>query len=190
MSRFFNRLGGEWPQSSDQGGPDMDAVRRGAVPWSAEEFWAVFNHELELRETPHDDWDRRPSTITLPNADGTTREVRFNPDLLLSQVMRWLCDRYEGLPWTQIASHMYRYLEIKGFLHDHQARLAEEGLLMRDPDSDTAAGISTDLVEVLTTVPYEAAGPEEEGVATWTFDYDRVLERVRERAGQDDEPLF
>jgi len=189
MSRFFNRLRGQWPESPEQG-PDMEAVRRGMVPWSAEEFWAVFNHEAELRGTPQDDWDRRPSTVTLTESDGTTREVRFNPDLLLSQVMRWLGDRYEGLPWTQIVSHMYRYLEIKGFVQEHQARLEEAGLLARDPDSDELMGIATDLVEVLATVPFEAEGPEEAGAASWTFDYDRVLERVRERAGTDEEPLF
>jgi len=190
MSRFFNRLKGQWPESSEQG-PDMDAVRRGVVPWSAEEFWAVFNHEAELRSTPHDDWDRRPSTVTLTDPDGSTREVRFNPDILLSQVMRWLGDRYEGRPWTQIVSHVYRYLEIKGFVEDHRARLVEEGLLTRDDESDRLVGIATDLVEVLATVPYEADGPVEGGAATWTFDYDRVLERVRERAGQDgDTPLF
>jgi len=190
MSRFFNRLRGQWPESPDQG-PDMDSVRRGMVPWSADEFWAVFNHEAGLRSTPHDDWDRRPSTITLSESDGSTREVRFNPDLLLSQVMRWLGDRYEGLPWTQTASHMYRYLEIKSFVQDHEARLEEEGLLARDPDSGQLLGISAELLEVLTTAPYEAEGPEEGGAATWTFDYDRVLERVRERAApEDEEPLF
>lgn len=189
MTRFFNRLSGDWPQDSSQG-PDMDAVRRGVVPWSAEEFWAVFNHEVQLRGTPRDDWDRRPASVTLTDADGSTREVRFNPDLLLSQVMRWLGDRYQGLPWTQIVSHMYRYLEIKGFVQDHQAQLEAEGLLAHDPESEAPSGISADLVEVLATSPYEAPGPEEAGVPTWTFDYDRVLERVRERSDEGGGPLF
>lgn len=166
--------------------PDMEAVRRGLLPWTTDEFWAVFQHEAKLRATPQDDWDRRPSSVTLEE-DGEQRVYRFNPDVLLNQMMRWMTERYQEQPWVQAVSHMNRYLEIKSFVQEHQERLEDDGLLTRDGETQELTGIATVLIDVLVAAPYEEDRPDDPEFPHRTFDYDRVIARVREHIGDEDD---
>jgi hypothetical protein len=133
--------------------PDFHRVQLGGIPWSAEEFWVVAEHEMRLIETPQDDWDRRAKRVTLDVGRGPER-YRFNPDIRTNQVMSFMADRYREHGVTTSASHMNRYLTMKEFLHVYHDRLVADRLV--GPGEGGEEGVASALIEVLAEARFDA----------------------------------
>ena len=163
--------------------PDFQLVRMRTIPWSADEFWAVVEHEMRLIHTPQDDWDRHPRGVTLDVGRGP-EIYRFNPDVRANQVMSFMTERYRAQGATVSASHMNRYLTIKEFLQVYHDRLVADRLVQ--PGDGGEEGVASALIEVLAKARFDATHTNLGGHEVPTFDYAAIAAEARRRMDAED----
>lgn len=159
--------------------PDFDAVRLGSIAWSADEFWAVAEHEMHLIDVPQDDWDRKPLRVTVDVGRGS-ETYRFNPDVRLNQMMSFMLDRYRDFDATTKASHMNRYMTIKEFTSVNHERLVVDGFIQVGGE-DGQEAVASALIEVLVEAPFATTYRNAGGHETPTFDYAAIAAEARRR---------
>ena len=167
----------------EEGPVNWEAIHAGSIPWDEDEICAAMDHLHHLSVTPHDDWDRRPEEAIFVDEQGRpTGTIRMNPDRIENQVMGFIRDRSiaAGHDRTTIMSHMWRFMEVLGFLSEHSEKLIGDGLIrMGDSEVDE---MSVHLIRELASAPYQGirlhpSTREEER----TFDYEAVVLRAKAR---------
>ena len=146
-----------------EGHINREAIEAGSIPWDENEICATIDHLHHLSVTPHDDWDRRREEAIFVDEGGCpVGTIRLNPDRIESQVMGFIRDRSiaVGLDDTTIISHMWRFMEIWGFISEHSEKLIGDGLIrsvVGDPEvEDPEVGeISVHLVRELASTPVQ-----------------------------------
>lgn len=152
-----------------------DEAMKGEIQWSKEGLFGALERWMELKDTPHDDWDRRERGLYLVGEERTSR-IRFNPDHIENQMAFWIQEQYADQGQEVAGSHLWRWMQVRGFLSRHHRRCEEVDLILTSSEGKEA-GISEALIEVLATEPYTY--PFEEGGKTyWDFDVDQVLQKA------------
>jgi hypothetical protein len=158
--------------------PDLKIVQAGTIPWTSDEFWTVMQHEMQLVDTPQDDWDRTPKRFAVDVGRGPEM-YGFNPDIRANQVMSFIIARYREMDRTTVASHMNRYLSIQDFISVNRERLIDDQLMLREHED--GMGIAEALVDVLVEAPLDASYTNLGGHPTPTFHYERVVAEAHRR---------
>jgi hypothetical protein len=153
---------------------DMEALEKGKVPWSAEEFLEVFHWYEKLEKTPKDDWDLTERKALVWEESGEVGEWVFNPFHPATQFFQYMARRYPG---PAASYHGYRFHQIMVFLEDYRPRLKAEGLARK-----TASGmgqVATQLLQALCELPFTRKIVVD-GEDRCAFEYDEVVARARE----------
>ena len=168
----------------EEGPINREPIEAGSIPWDENEICATIDYLHHLSVTPHDDWDRRREEAIFVDEGGRpVGTIRLNPDRIESQVMGFIRDRSiaAGHDDTTIMSHMWRFMEIWGFVSEHSDKLIGNGLI-RSVVGDPEVEISVHLVSELASASYEGirvnpSTRQEER----TFDYEAVVLRAKAR---------
>ncbi len=167
--------------------PDWKSIRGGLIPWSASEYYEVLQEVVLLMQTPHDDWDREPRTLTVHDEEtGEQMELQLNVDDIAYQIDNLLLKRYMGESHNLAWSHTHRFHMMSDFIKDNIERLMEEGLVGDEPEEGIV--VEEPLIEVLATAKYEATTVEDDKEVR-VFDYNQVVQEVKmlqaEQANED-----
>lgn len=160
---------------------DLDAMRRGTVPWSGKECAEVMEWYHKTISTPKDDWDLNERGFLLRDGKDKVSAFKFNMFEPMNQFGFYMAKRYgpDVMPY-----HTYRFMLIMDFLSEYQSDLLRDGFARHGGREFNE--IRTELLEALCTLPFAKRDSSEEGGESYTFDYEEVVSKARELVGDAD----
>ena len=151
---------------------DHDAITRGTVPWSADEYLEVMQWYDDLHAKPKDDWDLTEKTLRISHGRGREPiEIAFNAFHPMNQFGGYMVKRYgEKMP-----NHMERIRQIEKFLEEHQNELRRAGHTRQGDDGKDE--IRTPVLQALCELPYSQRRKAGRKVR-YRFDFAEVMQRA------------
>jgi hypothetical protein len=154
---------------------DMDAFKKGTIPWSVDECIEIMGWYQRLNKTPKDDWDLKERGFCLKDEEsGEVKKLVLNQFMPINQLGLYMAHRYKSdvMPY-----HFNRLMEIMAFLCDHLQELKLDGFSRTD--SDERDEICIPVLQALCELPFSKktiVNDEER----YKFDYQEVAQRARE----------